>query len=289
MILFKSQLKTVISYITFFYSKINTSYKPLDEYGRCSICGKYSRFWYNEMFDNRSEVVISCKWDTQFTKLINLTNSLHCRHCMAKFRVRVAARTMLKNILNGKIKSVKDLIKTLNEKKQNLTILETASTDGIFSKYDSEYIIKSEFFDNIQNGKIKDNIISQDLQNLTFSDNTFDCIIALDVFEHIPDPTKAFAEIVRVLKTNGIGVITIPIDDKIAKTQKLAEIKDNKIIYYTEPSYHSDPLRKEGALVYTNFAKDITEILKNNNYKAFLEKYYTKTREGYQYVLVIRK
>lgn len=53
-----------------------------------------------------------------------------------------------------------------------------------------------------------------DVLNLPFSDNTFDCIYFNDVLEHLPKNTelKALSEIYRVLKPNGMLVLTTPND-----------------------------------------------------------------------------
>lgn len=48
------------------------------------------------------------------------------------------------------------------------------------------------------------------LLELPFADNTFDYVISSDVIEHTPDPYKATAELIRVLKPNGKICITVP-------------------------------------------------------------------------------
>ncbi len=49
-----------------------------------------------------------------------------------------------------------------------------------------------------------------DLISLPYKDKTFDFISALDVLEHIKNDEKAISEISRILKKNGIAVITVP-------------------------------------------------------------------------------
>ena len=51
----------------------------------------------------------------------------------------------------------------------------------------------------------------QDLaETLQFSDNTFDCILMSEVIEHLVDPIQVLKELRRVLKINGVMVITTP-------------------------------------------------------------------------------
>lgn len=47
------------------------------------------------------------------------------------------------------------------------------------------------------------------LEKLSFEKNTFDCVTALDVLEHVDD-SKALNEIYRVLKKSGILIATVP-------------------------------------------------------------------------------
>lgn len=285
----KPSLKSAIFKFEQLYSVIDKSYLPDDEFGNCSICGNFSKFWYNGLFDSESKVVKSCKWDEEFTRNINLINSLHCGHCMAKFRVRTAAQSLLDHFWNGEIKSIHELVKKIKNNSVNWTALETSSSDGIFSGYEVPSVIKSEYFDDIARGSYKENVISQDLQKLTFDNDYFDCVISLDVFEHIPDPWIAFSEIRRVLKQNGAAIITVPINKRNPATVKLAEFQDGNVIYIEPPSYHSDPLRKEGSLVFTNFGTDVSKIMKSKNFNVQLKEYTNKKNSAYQYVITLFK
>lgn len=46
--------------------------------------------------------------------------------------------------------------------------------------------------------------------HLPFKSESFDCVTAFDVIEHIKDDLKALKEIARVLKTGGIAIFTAP-------------------------------------------------------------------------------
>ncbi|GAI07822.1 unnamed protein product, partial [marine sediment metagenome] len=49
-----------------------------------------------------------------------------------------------------------------------------------------------------------------DATNLPFPENSFDYVICSEVIEHIPEDEKAISEVKRVLKNNGIFIITTP-------------------------------------------------------------------------------
>ncbi|WP_299889077.1 class I SAM-dependent methyltransferase [uncultured Lacinutrix sp.] len=54
--------------------------------------------------------------------------------------------------------------------------------------------------------------VKADICNLPFKDNSYDFILCNHVLEHIPDDTKAMAELYRVLKPGGTGILQIPQD-----------------------------------------------------------------------------
>lgn len=45
---------------------------------------------------------------------------------------------------------------------------------------------------------------------LPYPDGTFDCVIASEILEHVPDDDAAIAELVRVLKVGGTLAVTVP-------------------------------------------------------------------------------
>lgn len=49
-----------------------------------------------------------------------------------------------------------------------------------------------------------------DAHALPFPPEAFDCLVAIEVFEHLHDPRQAAAEVLRVLKRNGTALVTVP-------------------------------------------------------------------------------
>ena len=54
-----------------------------------------------------------------------------------------------------------------------------------------------------------------DAQHLTFADRSFDCVIAREAIEHLPDARQALTEIRRVLRPGGRLVLTSPNRDSL--------------------------------------------------------------------------
>jgi len=53
-------------------------------------------------------------------------------------------------------------------------------------------------------------IFHGDIQSLEFSDDSFDVVIAAAVIEHVPDPRKVMRETRRILRREGIFILTSP-------------------------------------------------------------------------------
>ncbi len=56
----------------------------------------------------------------------------------------------------------------------------------------------------------KEKFIDADIKKLPFDENTFDSVILTQVLEHIDEPFKALDEIKRVIKKDGILVLSVP-------------------------------------------------------------------------------
>lgn len=53
-------------------------------------------------------------------------------------------------------------------------------------------------------------VVVGDALKLPYPDQTFDCVIASEILEHIPDDDTAIAELIRVLKVGGTLAVSVP-------------------------------------------------------------------------------
>lgn len=106
----------------------------------------------------------------------------------------------------------------------------------------------------------------ESLEALTFGDESFDLFITQDVMEHIFDPAAAFREIARVLKPNGMHILTVPLVNKCTPTERRAKrAADGTIEYLADPVYHGNPIDDEGSLVTIDWGYDIIEFIREES------------------------
>lgn len=106
-----------------------------------------------------------------------------------------------------------------------------------FLKKSFKIVYESEYFPDKDSGEIIDGIMNQDVQSLSFQDFSIDLITSNQVFEHVPNYIRGFKECYRVLQKGGALIFSVPLYDS-PSTEKLAEIFDGKIIFYSSPEYH---------------------------------------------------
>ncbi len=224
-------------------------------HGKCFICGNNVDFQIERGFSLREA---------------------RCPICHGTKRSRDLAKTIVKTYLKDETLSLADGIDHL----KGLLIYEAQASGSIHS-----YLSKlpkytcSEYFENIAPGSMNESgIRCENLENLTFLDNSFDLVITQDVFEHISNPEKAFLEICRVLKPGGYHIFTIPFHEG-KNTIRRVKDEDGKKSFLLPPVYHGDPFRPDGCLVYTDFGDDIIDYLKSIGMPTKIvvhEKFYTE-------------
>jgi len=192
------------------------------------------------------------------------------------------------NLIHYPLKTILELINS-----KNFWIYEPSSIGAIcnvLKNYDK--FIYSEYYPypNLKGGQYIKDIHHEDLQSLSFKDNSFDLIITQDILEHVENPYLAFKEIYRVLKPNGIHLFTVPIDNN-KKTFHYFDEKGN--LLQNRIIFHKDPLRSEGSKVYTQFGFDIVNILNDYNIPSFFINSETNRKIGiyskFEVIISIKK
>jgi SAM-dependent methyltransferase len=106
-----------------------------------------------------------------------------------------------------------------------------------YLKKTCQSVYQSEFFPGVPSGQLVNGVLCQDVQNLSFADESLDLITSNQVFEHVANDLQGFAECHRVLRNGGALVLGVPLHD-IPNTRQLAALIDGKLVFYGEPEYH---------------------------------------------------
>ena len=146
-------------------------------------------------------------------------------------------------------------------KKHNGSILEVGCGKGTLSDYIHTMgrSIVSLDIDGLELAKAKQTyphlkLIQGDAQNLPFSDNSFDILISIENFEHLPDVDQHLFEVKRVLKPNGILLIKTP--NKIWDTPYWLIIK----------RWTYKELKKPGCHISTQTYYELKKLLENHGF-----------------------
>lgn len=181
--------------------------------GYCSVCEKYVPF-------------------TATTT--NLRETLDCPVCKSVSRERA-----LMLVINRYYPQWRDL--HIHESSPGIR-----GVSRIMKKEGINYI-GSHYYPGQELGKLIGSYRNENLEEMTFPDNSFDLIITQEVMEHVYDPEKAFKEIARTLKKGGAHIFTIPVANKLNKSEVWAtKGKDGKPVFLKEPEYHGNPIDSEG-------------------------------------------
>jgi SAM-dependent methyltransferase len=118
----------------------------------------------------------------------------------------------------------------------------------------------SEWFDGASPGEMVGGVQCQDVQRLTFAAASFDVCTSTEVFEHVPDDARGFAELRRVLRPGGRLVFSVPVSP-VASTVERARLTGTGEVEHLLPAeYHGDRIRGPGrVLAYRNYGFDVLE------------------------------
>lgn len=212
-----------------------------------------------------------------------------CRNCWALNRMEAVAEVLIKPYRAIRCNSIHDASPLLAKQRIHEFGF-VGPIHDILQK--SARFTHSDFFDDALPGTIAPNgVPCEDIQALSFADNAIDLCISQDVFEHIPDPWQGFREVLRVLKPEGQHVCSIPYSPSLEKSRPRVRIVNGAIEHILPAEYHGDPTRgAQGALVYTDFGKDLIERLRDIGFAVELhETRKHDVKGGYLAVFQMRK
>lgn len=237
------------------------------KFGKCSLCGMKTIFIFDSSQLRSSGNCLFCSASTRYKSIAEVAKKLIILKLISN-EIGIDKLKHIMDKINLSNYSLKTIAKLTRDK--NFLIYEPSSYGAIYyALRKNPKFLFSEYLPNpnLQSGDLYRGVLFEDLQSLSFESESFDLLITQDVLEHVKKPFKAFEEIHRVLKVNGVHIFTVPIGSN-PKTFHYFSDTGNPILNRTV--YHKDPLRPEGILVFTQFGRDLTEILDNYGFSSIL-------------------
>ncbi len=188
----------------------------------------------------------------------NFREAFVCNNCYAPSRTEALARVLVSHIAKNCERSLAELTRSGSDS----SIHEFGFVGGIPDTLRGwKNYSMSEYFDDVPVGTPgPQGVRCEDLTRLTYPDESFDVVISQDVIEHVPDPTRAFAEISRVLRPGGSHFFTAPQNPSLEKSVTRAHLDPNGVEYLLPPEFRGDAIRAQGALVFTDFGSDLAAM-----------------------------
>ena len=193
-----------------------------------------------------------CGHQGDFLNPVPGSEGWHCSNCSASSRHR-----MLMYVL-GSVLGLNELPVYLWPQNKRLKILEPCSRgpQALFLKEKFDFYAPEFDLAKIQSGA--DPRHYADLQTLAFKDETFDIIIATEVFEHVRQDVKGFQEVFRTLKRGGTFLLTVPYDHQREQTNVFVKVDGDRNIHLVPPRYHGGG---GSTLAYREYGRDLLDLL----------------------------
>lgn len=186
---------------------------------------------------------------------------------------------------NNRMRATFHLFDTEMDPYPDSEIYITEQVTPIFKYFKTKYpeAIGSEFLgDRYPFGSINENgVRNETLTALSFPDKSFDILIALDVFEHMPDYKSAFRECARTLRPGGKMMWSVPFMPGSADNVVRARFKNGEIVHILPPEYHGDPLSSEGVLCFQYFGWEMLDQMRSAGFRDAYALCYHSSAFGY--------
>lgn len=102
----------------------------------------------------------------------------------------------------------------------------------------------------------------ENLEAMSFADDSIDLHVHLDVLEHVNQPTACFEEMARTLKPGGMMIFTTPVyEGKLATERRAAYGPNGEVYLLAEAEYHGNPISDKGALVTFHYGADFADLI----------------------------
>jgi ubiquinone/menaquinone biosynthesis C-methylase UbiE len=240
-------------------------FKPDHYFDSCAVCGTF------QVFERTAYAI---------------RETYRCKTCKALLREREQAQAIVNTFGRGAARSIAELIQCSDF---SVNRIYEPGTVGPFRSYFKQlpYYHQSDFYENSEDAAKNPLLPHQNLEALSYADETFDLVISSDILEHVRRPAVAFSESARVLRVGGYNIFTVPLQDPIPrKTIVRVSVEGDRDIPILPEHYHGNG--KGGrSLVYTDFGADIVEMLSEAGFSASFQRPQSQSSIVNQVVTVV--
>lgn len=236
----------------------------------CNVCGRHGRFFFQDPRLFREQLV--------------------CEHCRSTSRYRSIARGLLLALRDFAGVDVDSLAALPGSSSQNrVRILDTQTPFHYepCAYHIPEYLAQCEWvgleLSTYRSGlplgeSLDDGVTNQNLEQLTYADESFDIVITSDVLEHVRLDDEAHREIARVLVASGVYLFTVPHNWEWERNLVRVDVVDSRCpeldVYRLDPEYHGDANSPGGVgvLAYRAYGRELEQQLQSVGLSLHYEK-----------------
>ena len=181
-----------------------------------------------------------CRRDTEFVETGEwLRDQYLCTHCRSIPRCRAVNLTLDRYFPSW----------------GHAQLHESSPSNDFIQRHCAHYSC-SQFLDGVPLGQQRQGIRCENLEHLTFAEDTFDLFVTQDVLEHVFRPDRAVREIMRVLKRGGAHVFTTPKHKALQRSRRRATCEEGAVVHLLEAEYHGNPIGDGRSLVTVDYGDD---------------------------------
>ena len=120
----------------------------------------------------------------------------------------------------------------------------------------------SQYYPDKRAGAMVNGFRNENIEKLTFKDNAFDVVAALEVIEHVFNPADMVREMVRCTRPGGIAVFTtVPGSLPVSRPRARIDPRTADVEHFFPPVYHGNPIG-DGALLTWDFGLDFDDNIR---------------------------
>jgi len=222
--------------------------RQADEAGSCCVCGFSGRFAANSwMLPAHAAEEWGAEWVDAFAR----RESMFCRRCSSTLRIRRLAEALLQHY-GAATTSIAELVQT-----QAFRELEVSEVNVIPAMHRFLARLPRLRYTEYSRG-------GEDLQALSYGDESLDLVLTSDTLEHVPDWELALGETRRVLRRGGRHLFTVPL---VPSQQETRDVRSEDWYHGRGTGPFALQPRRSDWRVYSVFGLDLLDALRRAGFE----------------------